>query len=51
MSLLKDQCAVIGIGETPFSKDSGMSEIRADMQVEATCVDVEDTTLPYLRPV
>jgi len=23
----KDKCAIIGIGETPFSKNSGLSEI------------------------
>ena len=43
MSALRDQTAVVGIGATEFSKDSGRSELR--LAVEAVSAAVEDAGL------
>jgi acetyl-CoA acetyltransferase len=43
MSALRDQTAVVGIGATEFSKDSGRSELR--LAVEAIAAAIEDAGL------
>ena len=43
MSTLRDSTAVVGIGATEFSKDSGRSELR--LAVEAVSAAVEDAGL------
>ncbi len=43
MSALRDQAAVVGIGATEFSKDSGRSELK--LAVEAVSAAVEDAGL------
>ena len=43
MSGLKDKAAIVGIGATEFSKDSGRSELR--LAVEAISQALEDAGL------
>lgn len=42
-SLLKDRAAIVGIGATEFSKESGRSEMR--LAVEATAAALEDAAI------
>ena len=43
MSALRDRTAVVGIGATEFSKDSGRSELA--LAVEAVSAAIEDAGL------
>ncbi|MEE9199483.1 MAG: hypothetical protein V3U26_06770 [Dehalococcoidia bacterium] len=43
MSSIKDRCAIVGIGETEYSRDSGRSELA--LAVEASSKAIEDAGL------
>ncbi len=43
---INDQCAIVGVGQTEFSKDSGRSELQ--LTLECTKAAMEDAGLPLL---
>ena len=43
MNTLKDKCAIVGIGETEYSKDSGHSELS--LVIDASMKAIDDAGL------